>query len=149
MKDMRRFRSVRPLVVAVLSVVAVVVLFVLLRPESETTRTNQTTTSARPSTGSATTARPPPAPIRTRVTMAVRGGRVVGGIRRVTLSRGAHVELVITCDVADEVHLHGYDLSRNVAPGASARLLFTATTSGRFEVELEQRGLQIAEITVR
>lgn len=155
---MRRFRSLRPLVVAALSVAAVVLLFVLLRPESdsdrtktradETMSTNQTTTSATSTTVPTTTAKPPE-PTRTRVTIAVRGGRVIGGIRRVTFPKGARVELFVTSDVADEVHLHGYDRSRDVAPGAPARLLFRATTSGRFEVELEQRGLQIAEITVR
>jgi hypothetical protein len=134
------------------SVAAVIVLFVVLRPENdsegratstvETRNTTQRTTS--PTT--TTTAKPP---ARTRVTIAVRGGRVSGGIRRVTVPKGTRVELVVTADLADEVHLHGYDRSRDVAPGAPARLLFRATTSGRFEVELEQRKLQIAEITVR
>jgi hypothetical protein len=37
---------------------------------------------------------------------------------------------------------------RDVAPGKSARLPFKATIPGRFEVELEDRGVQIADITV-
>jgi len=150
-------KRLRPLLVAAVSVAAVVVLFVALRPESDnentatgtaaTRSTTQTSTLPATTTAPATTAPKPPA--RTRVTIAVRGGRVIGGIRRVTLPKGARVELFVTTDVADEVHLHGYDRSRDVAPGAPARLLFRATTSGRFEVELEQRQLQIAEITVR
>jgi len=150
-------KRLRPLLVAAVSVAAVVVLFVVLRPESDnentatgtaaTRSTTQTSTLPVTTTAPATTAPKPPA--RTRVTIAVRGGRVIGGIRRVTLPKGARVELFVTTDVADEVHLHGYDRSRDVAPGAPARLLFRATTSGRFEVELEQRQLQIAEITVR
>jgi heme/copper-type cytochrome/quinol oxidase subunit 2 len=145
-------RRLRPLLVGVVAVAAVVVLFVVLRPENdneatatgtvETRSTTQVTTTTAPTT----TAKPP---TRTRVTIAVRGGRVIGGIRRATVPKGTLVELFVTADVADEIHLHGYDLSRDVAPGASARLLFRATTSGRFEVELEQRDLQIAEITVR
>jgi hypothetical protein len=146
----------RPLLVAVVSVAAAVVLFVVLRPENdkkgtatdtvETSRTTQGTTSPTTTTSPTITVKPP---ARTQVTIAVRGGRVSGGIQRVTVPKGARVELVVTADVADEVHLHGFDLSRAVAPGAPARLLFRATTSGRFEVELEQRKLQIAEITVR
>ena len=57
--------------------------------------------------------------------------------------------LVVRLDVADEVHLHGHDLSRPVAAGGSARIAFRATLPGRFEVELEERGAQIAELTVR
>ena len=37
---------------------------------------------------------------------------------------------------------------RDVAPGKPARLPFKATIPGRFEVELEDRGVQIADITV-
>jgi hypothetical protein len=149
-------RRQRPLLVAAAALAAIVVLFVVLRPEgdneetgtAETTGSTQVTTSATASTAPTTTAKPA-VPARRRVTIAVRAGRVIGGIRRATVPRGALVELLVTADVADEVHLHGYDISRDVAPGAPARLRFKATTSGRFEVELEQRQLQIAEITVR
>jgi hypothetical protein len=149
-------RRQRPLLVAAAALAAIVVLFVVLRPEgdneetgtAETTGSTQVTTSATASTAPTTTAKPA-VPARRRVTIAVRAGRVIGGIRRATVPRGALVELLVTADVADEVHLHGYDISRDVAPGAPARLRFKATTSGRFEVELEKRQLQIAEITVR
>jgi hypothetical protein len=148
-------RRLRPLVVAVVAVAAVVLLFVVLRPDDDggSTETGTAATTSTKTTTSATTTAPtttaePRPPARTRVTIAVRGGRVIGGIRRVTLPRGRLVELFVTADVADEVHLHGYDVSRDVSPGAPARLRFRATTSGRFEVELEQRALQIAELTV-
>jgi heme/copper-type cytochrome/quinol oxidase subunit 2 len=151
-------KRLRPLLLAVVAVAAVVVLFGVLRPENdsdgtatdtvETRSTTQATTTSPTTTTASTTTAPKP-PARTRIPITVRGGRVIGEIRRVTVARGARVELFVTADVADEVHLHGYDISRDVAPGAPARLLFRATTSGRFEVELEQRKLQIAEITVR
>ena len=56
--------------------------------------------------------------------------------------------LVVKSDVADEIHLHGYDKSTDVTAGGTARLPFTATIPGRFEVELESRGVQIADLTV-
>ena len=71
-----------------------------------------------------------------------------GGIVRQTLSEGDHVVLVVKSDVADEIHLHGYDKSTDVTAGGTARLPFTATIPGRFEVELESRGVQIADLTV-
>jgi hypothetical protein len=118
------------------ALVAVVVLFLVLRPDDEDD-----------SSAGTTTAEPQP-PQRTRVGIAIRGGRVLGGIRRITVERNALVELVVIADVSDHVHLHGYDIMRDVAPGAPARLPFRATTPGRFEVELEDRKLQIAEVTV-
>jgi hypothetical protein len=71
-----------------------------------------------------------------------------GGIVRQTLSEGDHVVLVVKSDVADEIHLHGYDKSTDVTAGGTARLPFTATIPGRFEVELESRAVQIADLTV-
>ena len=59
------------------------------------------------------------------------------------------VVVTVTSDVADEVHLHGYDLSADVAPGAPATIRFEANAPGRFEIELENAGVQIAELEVR
>jgi heme/copper-type cytochrome/quinol oxidase subunit 2 len=59
------------------------------------------------------------------------------------------IRLVVTSDVSDHVHLHGYDLMVDVAPGRPGRLTLRATVPGRFEVELEDRRLQILELEVR
>ena len=77
------------------------------------------------------------------------GGAPQGGIVRKTVDQGDRVVIVVTSDVADHVHLHGYDIMRDVAPGRPARIPFRATVPGRFEVELEDRSLQIADLTVR
>jgi hypothetical protein len=76
-------------------------------------------------------------------------GAPKGGIVRASVDRGERVALVVSSDVADEIHLHGYDLSRDVAAGGTARIVFVARLPGRFEVELEHRGTPIAELTVR
>jgi hypothetical protein len=92
---------------------------------------------------------PPPAPAEpTTVRVIVRGGVPAGGVVRESTDKGDRVVVLVTSDVADEVHVHGYDLSRDVAPGAPARIAFPATIPGRFEIELEDRGVQIAELTV-
>lgn len=83
------------------------------------------------------------------VPIVVKNGKAVGGVKRVTVSQNAPVTLVVTSDVADEVHVHGYDKSVDVKPGKPARLSFDASIAGRFEVELESRALQIAELEVR
>jgi hypothetical protein len=93
-----------------------------------------------------TTTPPPPGP--TEIRIVVQNGAPKGGIVRETVDKGERVVLVVRSDVSDHVHLHGYDIMRDVAPGSPARLRFRATIPGRFEVELEDRGVQIADITV-
>jgi len=134
-----------------------VALFVVLRPSDDDDEeaspsppptTATTTRSAATTTTRATTTKPRPAGP-TTIKIIVRGGRVVGGLRRARLERGERAVLVVRADVSDHVHLHGYDIMRDVAPGRPARLRFRATIPGRFEVELEDRKLQIAQLEVR
>jgi hypothetical protein len=112
---------------------------------ADTTTTVETTTSE--TTTTETTTEPEPqGPTIVRVTVV--DGTPKGGIVREKVSKGDRVALVVTSDVADEIHLHGYDISRDVRAGGTARIVFTATIPGRFEVELEERGVQIADLTV-
>jgi hypothetical protein len=76
------------------------------------------------------------------------GGRPQGGIQRPSVDQGEHVTLLVTSDVSDHIHLHGYDLMSDAGPGMTARIVFDADVPGRFEIELEDRGIQIAELTV-
>jgi hypothetical protein len=119
---------------------------------TQSTTTAPTTTEETPTTtedGGVTT--PPitgPASNGQTIRIRVVGGRPQGGIQRPSVKQGEHVTLVVTSDVADEIHLHGYDISADAAPGSPARLSFDAKIPGRFEIELEDRGVQIAELTV-
>jgi hypothetical protein len=67
----------------------------------------------------------------------------------VPVKKGSTVTLQVTSDVADEVHLHGYDKHVDVEKGGTARLTFTANLTGVFEVELESRGLRLAQLQVQ
>jgi ABC-type glycerol-3-phosphate transport system substrate-binding protein len=98
-----------------------------------TTTTAQTTTAATPAT----------------IRVVVKGGKPVGGIQRATVKKGQKVAIVVHSDVADEVHVHGYDLHKDVDAGGTVRIVFPATITGVFEAELESRGLQIVEFTVK
>jgi hypothetical protein len=111
-----------------------------------TTQTTETTTTMTTETSETTTTTAEPE-VRT-VRIVVQNAAPKGGIVRETVEKGDRVLLVVKSDVADEIHLHGYDASRDVEAGGTARLAFTAKLVGRFEVELEQRGVPIAEITV-
>lgn len=90
-----------------------------------------------------------PAPQTTEVRVVVANGAPKGGIVRETVGKDDRVLLVVKSDVTDHVHLHGYDIMRDVVAGGTARIAFRAALPGRFEVELEDRGVQIAEVTVR
>jgi hypothetical protein len=83
-----------------------------------------------------------------RIEVQVTGGQVSGDTGRVPVAAGEHVTLVITSDVADEVHVHGYDLETELAPGKPAEIAFDATIPGVFEVELHEAGTQLLSLQV-
>ncbi|HZN21994.1 MAG TPA: hypothetical protein VFB57_05490 [Gaiellaceae bacterium] len=114
--------------------------------ETTTQTTSETTTSTETTTTETTTEPEVEKPTVVRVTVV--DGAAEGGIVRATVGQGDRVRLVVTSDVADEIHLHGYDVSRDVAAGGTVTLAFRASIPGRFEAELEERGVQIADITV-
>jgi hypothetical protein len=94
----------------------------------------------------------PPAGPPDRPTPGPGGGRnpwAVGGVKHAQIDRGRQVLFVVRSDVSDHIHLHGYDLLADVAPGQPARIRFRATQPGVFDVELEDRVVLIAELEVR
>lgn len=114
---------------------------------TDTTTTTETTITETTTTQTTTETTPPPAGP-TEIRIVVVNGAPKGGIVRENVEKGDRVVLIVRSDVADHVHLHGYDIMRDVAPGQPARLPFKATIPGRFEVELEDRGVPIADISV-
>lgn len=90
----------------------------------------------------------PPADTWRTFRIRVAGGRPEGGIRRIAVKQGDRVALVVRADVQETVHLHGYDIERAVGPGAPAQLRFEAELPGRFEVELEESGVALADLSV-
>ena len=81
------------------------------------------------------------------VVIEVQEGAVEGG-GRIDVPLGSEVAFKVTSDVADEVHLHGYDLSFEVGAGAASEFRFTADVPGIFEVELEGSGVPLATLVV-
>jgi hypothetical protein len=82
------------------------------------------------------------------VTIVVKGGAPVGGVQRLEYKAGDQISFSVDSDVADEIHVHGYDLMKDVPAGGSVSFSFPAEIEGIFEVELEGRKEQIAEIRV-
>ena len=64
------------------------------------------------------------------------------------VSLGDVVTLRVTSDVADEIHVHGYDIMQDVGAGETAEVTFTADIPGQFEVELEKAGIPLVQLVV-
>ncbi len=78
----------------------------------------------------------------------IKHGEPVGGIAQLTYNKGEEVRFEVDSDVSDEVHMHGYDITKDVKAGGSVSFDFPATIEGVFEAELEGRKEQILELTV-
>jgi hypothetical protein len=139
---------------AVAAVAAAVILLVLLRPGDEDEEAQPTTpaatvvtTTVTGTTVETTTTTTTTEDEAVRAEIVVQGGEV-SGPERVELEQGQRLVLVVRADVTDEVHVHGYDLIKDVGPGEPARFSFRVDDPGRFDVELEQRQRPLTELVV-
>jgi heme/copper-type cytochrome/quinol oxidase subunit 2 len=71
-----------------------------------------------------------------------------GKVTKLRFKQGDTVRFRVRSDVADEVHVHGYDLKKDVEPGKEITFSFPADITGIFEIELENAGQQIAQLRV-
>lgn len=120
-----------------------------LAPPVTTTTTPATTTSTPPApttTIQVTTTTAPPEQEGSEIV--IEGGEVVGGVETIGVDLGSMVHIVVVSDVAEHVHVHGYDLFFDVAPETPAEITFIADVPGVFEVELEGSHTLIAELEV-
>jgi heme/copper-type cytochrome/quinol oxidase subunit 2 len=71
-----------------------------------------------------------------------------GEVTKLRFEQGETVRFRVRSDVADHVHVHGYDLMKDVEPGKTITFSFPAEITGIFEIELEDRGEEIAQLRV-
>ena len=139
--------------IALLALVVAGALFLVLREGDDDSSSEPATTGAQ------TTATAPPEeaeqkpdkpqPPQSRIALIkVVDGEPVDGVAELTFTKGENIRFVVESDVADHVHLHGYDVFQDVAAGGKAEFNVPATIEGVFEVELEDRVVPLAEITV-
>jgi heme/copper-type cytochrome/quinol oxidase subunit 2 len=132
-------------------VIAIVAVVVLVGGEETDTSTAETTPTATPTatadgsaaetaTPSATptaTPTPPPPPL-------LQGGKVT----KLEFTEGETVKFRVTSDVLEEVHVHGYNIAKDLEPGKVTTVSFPATITGIFEIEYEHAGEQIGQLRV-
>lgn len=141
------------LAVAALAVAAAIVLFVVLRDDASDSGASKATTPTAQTPGE-NGAAPGRDGVRGRpkepkvATIVVRGGQPAGGVQELTFEKGERIRFIVESDVADEVHLHGYDIAKPVDAGGVVKFDLPASLEGVFEVELEDRVVPLAEVTV-
>ena len=145
--------------VAVGSIALVVVLFVVLSGGDEESPPSGAGTSAAATTGSPEgdggnggspkAGKPvgedePVAP-----EIVVSNGAAEGGVAELDFEKGAEIRFTVESDVAEEIHVHGYDVYGDLEPGKPTEFAFPADIEGVFEVEMHGTGVVIAELTVK
>ena len=131
----------KTIVILIATLVILGGLFVVLKPDS---KTEESDTHVEP-TASASVA---PSPSSNTFSFLVSGGRVTAP-EKFSVTQGSEVTIRVTADTADEVHLHGYDLSKPTVPGQPVEIKFVAATAGRFEIELEKAALPLGNLEVQ
>jgi hypothetical protein len=134
--------------IAIAAVAIVVVLFIVLAGGDDDggSDTATTTTQAQTTTTGTSTTKTVTVPAAEEIV--VRDGKPVGGVKKLDFDSGDQVRFVVRSDVADEIHVHGYDKQEDVPAGGSVRFSFPADIEGVFEIELENRAEQIGELRV-
>ena len=143
-------------VVAVAAVALVAVLFFVLRDDGEesggSAAPEPAVSTDQPADGGQGAEKPKPEepkPEESEIaTIEVKGGQPVGGVAELEFTKGERIQFVVRSDVADHVHLHGYDVFKDLPAGGEVEFDVPATIEGVFEAELEDRVVPIAEITV-
>ena len=135
------------------ALVILVVAFLALRPSSDDPETTADAPTATPTVaGTSTpdaggtetpTATPTPRPT-------VDPGPLLTGaaVEKIRVDKGDTVRFRVRSPEAEEVHIHGYDIKKDLEPNQTAKVSFKATIDGIFEIEFEHSAKQIAELRV-
>lgn len=82
------------------------------------------------------------------ISVSVQDGKVSPKPRRVKVAKDSQVRLLVTSDVDDEIHVHGYDVEETLEAGRTTTVEFVAKDAGVFEVETHESGLQLVQLEV-
>ena len=121
--------------VVIAALAVAVVAFIVARPgdDDEPSPSTTTTQTQGQSGGTETQPRAEAEPAVVRIN--VKGGVIDGDVKSIRVAKGDTVRIVVTSDVPDQIHLHGYDIEKEAAPGKPARFKFKADAEGAFELE--------------
>jgi hypothetical protein len=137
-------------IAAVIAVVAVIVLTVgggsadTTTDDSANTSAQQTATATATATAEDGEEESTPTPTPKPQPPLLQAGKVA----KLRFDEGETVRFRVRSDKPEHVHIHGYDIMKDVEPGKTANVAFKATITGIFEVEFEDSAEEIAELRV-
>ena len=139
-------------IAAVIAVVAVVVILAASGGDDEdggtqasaTQTATPTPTEDQPEASPQETETPTPTPTPKPKPPLLKGGKVT----RLEFKEGDTVKFRVVSPVAEEVHIHGYNIAKDLEPNKEITVSFPATIEGIFEIEYEHAGEQIGELRV-
>ncbi|MEV0923958.1 hypothetical protein AB0I99_02275 [Streptomyces spongiicola] len=83
------------------------------------------------------------------VAISIAEGRISPAPGRIDVRKGRPVDLRVTSDTDDELHVHGVDRSAELKAGRTTTLRVVMDRAGLFEVETHRSGLVLAQLAVR
>jgi hypothetical protein len=83
------------------------------------------------------------------VRVSVTDGKVEPAPRRIDVAMDSQVRLLVTSDVDDELHVHGYEIEAELEAGRPTTVEFAADQTGLFEVEAHESELELLQLEVR
>jgi hypothetical protein len=142
-------RAQRLTFLAIAAVIAVLAVVFIGGSEEETADTTAETTEPTPTpTGdddddpeptSTPTATPTPTP-----PPLLKGGKVT----KLRYTEDETARFRVVSDEPEEVHIHGYDIAKDLEPGKEVTISFKADLTGIFEIEYEHAKEQIGQLRV-
>ena len=111
-------------------------------------RTSATPTRSASPPATSSAAPSPTADIRV-IEVQIADGTVQAEADRVEVAPGEAVRVVVTSDVADELHVHGVDETAMLVADEPTTLEFTIDEPGVFDVETHHGGLVLFQLLVR
>lgn len=134
--------KIKSIVYLIVGVVIVASLLFILKPKK------QDGTSNPASQASVSSPQTSPQSNNKTFELTVKDKKLVSGPETLKVTQGDNVTIKITNDEDEELHLHGYDKSVDLAKDKPAELVFTANLTGRFIFELEHSKTDIGALEV-
>jgi FtsP/CotA-like multicopper oxidase with cupredoxin domain len=83
------------------------------------------------------------------INVKIANGKVTPSGATYDVAKGSTVTINVTSDSDDTVHVHGYEIEKDVDAGTPLVITFTADQTGSFEVETHEIEATIATLNVR
>ena len=97
---------------------------------------------------SAATRKPSSPAADTTIAVVIADGKVSPNAGNVRVKEGQTVQVTITSDVDESIHVHGYDQTAEASPGKPGAVTFTADVKGVFEIETHESAKLVAKLIV-